>query len=1034
MSFHLRRPGITVIISSVMLLLSLFVIILGIVAWLESSSIWQNTRDLYEHPLKVRRALWRIEVNTVTSNALAAGIAEDGMPTGVSESLARNFSLDEESSRQFDELFSRYLGPRADVERAFDAFNRWRSLRDARGRGYRVPEAGNEELVPSAESVAAAYRTFLDAIGKISDFSATKSDSFYREAETKKNSILIQLVVLTGMFVFISILTGYLLLRSVSGPLRRLTFMAESYRKGDFSVSSGLERSDELGVLAASFDELADSIQAENASKSRLAGLASRLLAVETPEDFGRELLGTLMGSTDACAGAFYLVEEKGQGYDLQESAGFTGMISRRVELSALPAEFELAMSRKVPVVLPLPVGSTAWTLHTTVGDSLPSDLLAIPVPGEPLVPGLLVLAFTRIPGQHVLALAQDSLPLISSRLSGILAFRTTRSLAGRLETANRELEEQKRELQAQTAELGEQNRELEVQKRGLDEASRLKSTFLATMSHELRTPLNSVIALSGVLTKKLSGLVPEREHSWLMAIERNGRHLLDLINDILDLSRIESGKEKLEHQQFDMAELITEILQMVEPEAARKKLVLENQGMAGTMPWMGDRAKIRHILQNLVANAVKFTEKGKVSVESCFMAGDLVISVRDTGIGIAQADRERIFEEFRQGDERVARKFGGTGLGLSIARKYALMMGGSIRVESTPGKGSVFTVRIPSESPERFQVRLPVVNDQPVAIASVPGTPVPAESTGEPMQSGSAGEKAEDIRLLIVEDSEPAVIQLRDALDDLGYSIQVAKNGREAMDTIASWAPTALLLDLMMPEVDGFTVLSELRRDPERFSLPVLVLTARHPSESEREFLVRHGISRFIRKGDKGREGIRAAVRDLVQSECRKASLQPSRETVLSGSPEQPHFSHPVPGLEVQNPNSRTERGKTGHSILLVEDNDDNVLALKAMLPATCRLERAASAETAFELARTYIPDLVFMDISLPEVDGIGAMKRLRIMPGYESVPVVALTARAMKGDREYLLGCGFDDYVSKPVEALILEKCLGRFLHEYR
>ena len=279
---------------------------------------------------------------------------------------------------------------------------------------------------------------------------------------------------------------------------------------------------------------------------------------------------------------------------------------------------------------------------------------------------------------------------------------RRTHEFTAQLACQNDELKLRQHELASQRDSLSAQNRVLETQKLQLDEANRLKSRFLANMSHELRTPLNSVIALSNVLQRRLAGSLPAEECGYLEIIERNGKNLLALINDILDLSRIEAGREDLSLSAFPVREWLDETLALFELQAREKHLTLTCSVDPTLPPLVSARDKCRHILQNLVDNALKFTASGSVTLAASHAAGYLELTVRDTGIGIAAEHLPHIFDEFRQADSSTSRRYGGTGLGLTIARKYARLLGGDLTVASAPDQGSTFTLRLPlcSEPP----------------------------------------------------------------------------------------------------------------------------------------------------------------------------------------------------------------------------------------------------------------------------------------------------------------------------------------------
>lgn len=267
---------------------------------------------------------------------------------------------------------------------------------------------------------------------------------------------------------------------------------------------------------------------------------------------------------------------------------------------------------------------------------------------------------------------------------------------AAQLANQNDELEQRQREVARQRDSLATQNRELERQKLQLVEANRHKSSFIANMSHELRTPLNSVIALSSVLHRRLANTLPAEEHGYLEIIERNGKGLLTLINEILDLSRIEAGREDLSISAFPVREWLEEALAMFEFQAREKNLTLTSSVDESLPTLVSARDKCRHILQNLISNAVKFTPSGSVSISARRATDQLELTVQDTGIGIAAEHLPYIFDEFRQADSSTSRRYGGSGLGLTIARKYARLLGGDITVASEPGTGSTFTLHLP--------------------------------------------------------------------------------------------------------------------------------------------------------------------------------------------------------------------------------------------------------------------------------------------------------------------------------------------------
>ena len=559
------------------------------------------------------------------------------------------------------------------------------------------------------------------------------------------------------------------------------------------------------------------------------------------------------------------------------------------------------------------------------------------------------------------------------------------KNFSERLEMQNTELEQQKTEMTAQSVELSEQNRELEIQKNQLKEANRLKTNFLSNMSHELRTPLNSVIALSGVLNRRLANKINEDEFSYIGVIERNGKHLLSLINDILDISRIESGREEVEITRFNPKTLVDEVTNMIRPQVDPKKLELLQTGDNRDLYLISDMQKCQHILQNLISNAVKFTERGTVEIKTVQTNNQIIISVTDSGIGISAEHLPHIFDEFRQADGSTSRKYGGTGLGLAIAKKYANLLGGNISVTSVLEKGSTFTLSLPVEyDAEKRIIDLPEISHFPKAT-----NPIPIQPTGAKT-------------VLLVEDSEPAIIQMKDFMEESGYRILVAQDGAEALSIIETTIPDAMIMDLMMPGVDGFEVLKTIRNVDKTAHIPVLILTAKHLTNEDLKFLKRNNVHQLIQKGDVNREDLLNAVVSMVTNHIEEAEKPQRLQQTISGKP----------------------------VVLVVEDNLDNMLTVKAILEDKYTVIEAIDGSEGIAMAKKHKPHLILMDIALPGMDGIEAFKAIRKNARMQHIPIIALTASAMTSDRETILAHGFDGYLVKPIEEKVFFKTINEVL----
>lgn len=982
------------------------VVALGVVAYRQTDLIHQQTEKMYQHPLQVRRALGIIDARILemrlgTRDLLLAENQQERQATLVAMEVAAASAV-----QQFNVLETRYLGPRADIDAARAAFVKWRTVREEDAITQALAgesETAKVSILPGGP-VSEALEEFLATIRTMDDFAKIKTDELYAASQENNEALNRQLILMVVAILLLSLGIAWLLLKRIRDPLTDLTAVTEKFRAGKLDSRSHYASANEFGTLAASFNGMADAIQTQVEVTENTAKLAGVMLREEELQAFCRELLKALLAHTGSQVGAVYLLNEAQTAFEHFDSIGAgTGA---RAEFSATDLEGELGAAlatRRIQRISDIPADSR-FAFSTVSGAFQPREILTIPVLSEHRVVAVISLASLRAFAAPTLRLMDDIWATLTARVNGVLAFRKINALAQRLEHQNRELDAQKHALSAQADELVEQNTELAMQKRQVDEASRLKSAFLSNMSHELRTPLNSVIALSGVLGRRLADKIPADEYGYLEVIERNGKNLLALINDILDLSRIEACRDELSVSRFAVRDLAGELVAMLEAQAQAKGIALLNQVPAGLPPMTSDPVKCRHILQNLVGNAVKFTEQGQVSITAeVVQAGgrpsEIRIAVTDTGIGIAADALAYIFEEFRQADDSTSRQYGGTGLGLSIAQKYAHCLGGDISVDSVPGQGSTFTVW------------LPLVLSLPDDAAADAASPFAHPPTPAPRPAAGRGRN-----VLVVEDNEAAIIQLTDILQAQGYQVQVAHQGAEALALVAQSVPDAMILDLMMPEVDGFAVLRAIRREPRSRALPVLILTARHVTREELSFLQGNNIHQLIQKGDINRDGLLAAVAGM---------LVPT----LAAPPVAPLMA---PLVAPAAPTRRRRLSRPGKPlVLVVEDNPDNMRTARALLADDYQVIEATDGRVGIEQARTHQPDIILMDIGLPVMDGLQALEAIRADEELRPTPVLAVTASAMKGDRESILAHGFDGYLSKPIDRAelmgVMQQLLG-------
>ena len=466
---------------------------------------------------------------------------------------------------------------------------------------------------------------------------------------------------------------------------------------------------------------------------------------------------------------------------------------------------------------------------------------------------------------------------------------------------------------------------QLEASNKALQEANKHKSVFLANMSHELRTPLNAIIGFSELLTDARDGQFDQATRTrFLNQILTSGKHLLSLINDILDLSKVEAGQMELRLQTVSVSEIVDQVTKTVEPLVAKKEIRVQTQlDWAGEM--LADAGKLKQMLLNLVSNAIKFTsEGGTVTIKSSRLGEIVEISVADTGIGIAEADQRQIFQEFHQVDHGPGRKHEGTGLGLALTKRFALLHGGDVRVVSQVDKGSVFTLTLPLRSN-----------------AMTPSAVEHAHVNGH-----GAGPL-----VLVVEDDPAAAELLTRQLAEAGYRTEVARTGIEALAKAKELQPAAITLDIILPEVDGWEVITRLKSDPATSTIPVVVVSVVDNPELG---LALGAIDYFVKPVD---------ARELI---ARMARFK-----------------------------LKTKPGSGDVTVLVVDDEAANRQWLaRALEPEGFTVLPAAGGKEAIDLAKAHKPDLVMLDLMMPEVTGFDVVEALRADPNTRETPIMVLTA----------------------------------------
>lgn len=698
------------------------------------------------------------------------------------------------------------------------------------------------------------------------------------------------------------------------------------------------------------------------------------------------------------------------------------------------------------------------------------------------------------------------------------------------LQQTNEELEEKANLLEEQKEKLEVAKMEVETKARELEVTSKYKSEFLANMSHELRTPLNSILILAQILSENKNRSLGDKEVEFARNIYSSGTDLLNLINEILDLSKVEAGRIELDIDEVDMASLTQDIRSMFQEVAASKSIgfQINFDPESFDTPVMSDAQRLSQILRNLLSNAFKFTEAGgSVNLDIRKTKGTgvrheelILFRVQDTGIGIPEDKLGIVFEAFQQADGSTKRKFGGTGLGLSISRELAHALGGEIHVESEEGKGSIFSLYLPLQfDPSRLPAteKKILVKPKEEKKLPLPAVPLPAEATGIPDDRYviTEGEKV----ILIIEDDEPFASVVLDFVRSRGYRGIVALQGNTGLSLARHYRPDAIILDMKLPVMDGSEVLKQLKADPNLRHIPVQIISSydhrkegfelgafdvlKKPlSKNEldsafgriEEFLNRKlkrlliveddktqskAIKELIGNGDvksstaySGAEAydlmqkekfdcviidlglpdmtgfelmekIKAnaalnktplivyTAKDLTKAEASKLEKLANTvvlKTVNSNErllDETILFLHkvesklPAEKQQIIRSLHRTEEVLRNKKILIVDDDMRNIYSLtNALEEEGVRCITAENGRAAIETLQEHADtDIILMDVMMPEMDGLEATREIRKKTRFAKLPIIALTAKAMKGDREKCLEAGMSDYISKPV-----------------
>jgi signal transduction histidine kinase/CheY-like chemotaxis protein/HAMP domain-containing protein len=915
---------------------------------------------------------------------------------------------------------------------------------------------------------------------------------------------------------------------TLTRQVRAISEVTSAVAAGDLTRTISVEAEGEVAELKDSINamvrSLRETVQASHDQdwlKTNLASIGSMLQGHRDLEIVAELIMEELAPLLGAQHGTFFLTEEWNGERRLRLIAGYglgadkDAPIQYRIGQSLIG---QAAKSKRPIVVDEIPQGYIK--ISSGLGAAAPANLAIMPILFEDQVLGVVELAsftkFTPIQLAFLEQLAEtlgisvnaiiansrtDTLLEESQRLTAELQARSSelQARSEELQRSNADLEDkaallvtQKQDIEAKNEEIEQAREEIEARARQLALASQYKSQFLANMSHELRTPLNSLLILARLLAQNPGRNLTAKQVEYANVIHSAGSDLLQLINDILDLSKVEAGRMDVRAERFTLAALIDDIQATFRPLTAEKGLDFEVSVEASApSELVTDRQRLRQVLGNLLSNAVKFTERGRVTLRVAATSADgtgaggrpggpgdtpvAVFSVTDTGIGIAPENLAVIFGAFQQGDGTLSRRYGGTGLGLSIASEVSALLGGTINATSELGHGSTFTLSVPSLLPD-IPASLPVPENA-FALPDVLGgldDPLGRGGLGDRNSAGSAGPGAldhlravttqantlagtaaagpgsddagaaaqaagdargpgpsghDDRKVLVFEPTSGGLLTLlaHSAVSDLtqlsaATGVSTATSPGQGTAMLAAEPFRCVVVDLGMPTALEF--LDQVQEKPDLREVPVLAHAPGEPDADMRDRLA------VLRCGYPCLE-LLPSLDDLRERiTLHLSAAQPGQVPAFAGGVAGPAIVPAAAAGQVGAPADHPEL--LGKHVLVIDDDARNVFAISSTLELHgLRVTHASDGRQGIGKLRAAPDiDLILMDVMMPGMDGYATMSAIRQMPQFGRLPIIAVTARAMPGDREKSLAAGANDYVTKPVDTDELLACMERWL----
>jgi CheY-like chemotaxis protein len=933
-----------------------------------------------------------------------------------------------------------------------------------------------------------------------------------KEASDLRTSLKYILFIIGFAGVILSLILTIVFTDKIRKQITQLNNATKTTKEGNFQNKIAVQSKDELGQLAGAFNTMLDELRNNEKTKNEYSEFITLLNQNPSLAEISDSALRKIITTCGFTVGALFTFNE--DEIKLTSSYG----IGKDVPFINKTDIFDSVIKNREMVEISSESGYDLPVVSAGVLSLEIKNLLILPIVYNNKVVAIVELGSVNKPTietKEYLSKIKDQLAI---GLTNAMAYVQLANLVTELKELNEDYQKQNLQIRKQNEtlielhnKLKEKAVELEVQKEKAEEATKLKSHFLASMSHELRTPMNSILGLSELILEDKSLSPKNRER--IEVVFKSGKRLMNLINDILDLSKIESGKMGIHNEDVLLEDLIKDVESSITPLLAQKNLTFNIVRNFNTNIIIStDKGKVVQVLINLLGNAVKFTESGFVELHvSKNEDRNLKFDVIDSGIGISEKDQKIIFEEFRQIDATTTRKYTGTGLGLAISKKIADLMHGSLKVKSELGRGSIFIFMVPlniimikepastsklnintliknrlnpiliiDDEPEvrytigqyltangyevtyanngiegiekaknlqPFAITLDVMmpgkdgwtvlkelkelnetKDIPVILISILGDKSLGYGLGafeyfvKPLAQdkliatfkkleGLAKKKIE--KIVIVDDDDMEFERFKQAFKNDGIRIEYIRDSELAFSKILEVQPDLIILDLIMPNIDGITLSYKLKSNKDTKHIPIIISTAKDLTTEEKNSL-NDLVEEISLKSADNKMDVLHTVRERIrmQENSEPAEIRRTTDTVISNNEireEQPEYSEQIKPYQ--------------GVVLIVDDDPDSLYTISEIVDmCDCKTILATNGIECLQKLEYTIPDLILLDIMMPELDGFQTISRIRQNEKWAHIPVFAITAKAMLEDKQVILRHGFDDYVAKPVNSGVL------------